>query len=125
LFTGGKPSILIVDDDTAILHTFSRIFEKKGYIVTVAEEGKAAIEKLNSNHYDVALVDFCLPDMEGNNLFPFIKNSSPETLRIMLTGKIWSQNSFEGADAFVGKPINPEKLLSIIDTKLKNRDTET
>jgi len=44
----------------------------------------------------------------------------------MLTGEIGLQNSIEGAaDVFVGKPVNPEKLLSIIDTKLKNRDSET
>ena len=125
MFISGKPSILIVDDDTAILHIFTKIFERKGYKVTVAEKGKEAMEKLSINHYDVALIDFALPDMEGNKLFPLIKNASPKTLRIMLTGKTWLQGSIEGADVFVGKPINPEKLLSIIDTKLKNRDSET
>jgi DNA-binding response OmpR family regulator len=119
-----KPSILIVDDDKAILHAFSRIFERRGYSVDVAEKGKAAIEKLNVNHYDVAIIDLALPDMEGNQLFPLIKNSSPKTLRIMLTGKTWLQGCVEGADAFVGKPVNPERLLSIIDNKLKNRDCE-
>jgi two-component system response regulator HydG len=126
LLVTNKPSILIVDDDIAILHTFTKIFQRKGFLVTVAIKGKEAIEKLSINHYDVALVDFVLPDMEGNELFPLIKNSSPKTLTIMLTGKIGLQNSIEGAaDVFVGKPVNPDKLLSIINTKLKNRDTET
>jgi DNA-binding response OmpR family regulator len=104
---------------------FTRIFERKGYYVTVAERGKEAIEQLSINHYDVVLIDLALPDMEGNKLFPLIKNESPKTLRIMLTGKTWLQGSIDGADVFVGKPVNPEKLLSIIDTKLKNRDSET
>ncbi len=125
MFVTGKPSILIVDDDIAILHTFTKIFQKKGYSVTVAIKGKEAIQKLNINHYDVALVDLVLPDMEGTELFPLIKNVSPKTLTIMLSGKIGLRDSFEGADAFVGKPVNPDKLLSIINTKLKNRDTET
>ena len=44
----------------------------------------------------------------------------------MLTGEIGLQNSIEGAaDVFVGKPVNLDKLLSIIDTQLKNRDTKT
>jgi DNA-binding NtrC family response regulator len=124
VFFSSKPSILIVDDDKAILHVFTKIFEKNGYSVNVAEKGKEAIEKLNICHYDVALIDLSLPDMEGNELFPLIKNSSPKTLRIMLTGKTWLKNCIEGADAFVGKPVNPENLLSIIDTKLKNRDSE-
>jgi len=91
----------------------------------VAEKGTEALEKLSINKYDVALIDFGLPDMEGNELFPVINNASPKTLKIMLTGKTWLRNSIEGADAFVGKPVNPEKLLSIIDTKLKNQNSET
>lgn len=119
-----KPTILIVDDDPAILHVFSKIFQRKGYSVTVAEKGQCAIEKLIQSHFDVALIDLVLPDMEGTELFPLIKRCSPRTVRIMLTGKTWLKDSIPGADAFVGKPVNPEKLLSIIDTKLKNREAE-
>ena len=100
-----KPSILIVDDDKAILHVFTKIFERKGYSVDVAEKGKEAIEKLNINHYDVAIIDLALPDMEGNELFPLIKNSSPKTLRIMLTGKTWLQSCVEGADVLLGNQL--------------------
>jgi len=63
-----KPSILIVDDDIAILRVFTKIFERKGYSVDVAVKGKEAIQKLNINHYDVALIDLALPDMEGTKL---------------------------------------------------------
>jgi DNA-binding NtrC family response regulator len=124
LLSSGKLSILIIDDDTAILHAFSRIFQKKGYRVTVAESGKDAIEELGINQFDVALIDLALPDMEGNELFPLIASASPKTLKVMLTGKSMLQENIEGADAFVAKPVNPEKLLSLIDVALENRDTE-
>jgi DNA-binding NtrC family response regulator len=124
LFLTSEPSILIVDDDIAILQCFSKIFQRKGYTVAVAKKGAEAIEKLSHSRFDVALVDLALPDMEGTALFPLIKKSSPKTVRIMLTGKTWMQNSIAGADAFVGKPVNPEKLLSIIDSELKNREAE-
>ena len=124
MVSSGKPSILIIDDDTAILHAFSRIFQKKGYRVTVAESGKDAIEELGINQFDVALIDLALPDMEGNELFPLIASASPKTLKVMLTGKSMLQENIEGADAFVAKPVNPEKLLSLIDVALENRDTE-
>jgi DNA-binding response OmpR family regulator len=124
MFIASKPSILIIDDDIAILHTFSRIFQRKGYCVTLAERGKDAIEKINSEHFDVALIDLGLPDMEGIELFPLIQSASPNTLKIMLTGKILLQDSIEGADALLRKPITPEKLLSVIDSKLKNRCIE-
>ncbi len=113
-----KPTILIVDDDKAILHVFSKIFQRNGYIVTVAEKGKEAIEKIKTSRYDVALIDLGLPDMEGDKLCPLITDASPKTVKIILTGKTDLQNSIEGADVFIGKPVNPEKLLNIINTKL-------
>ncbi len=118
MFVSSKASILIVDDDVAILHVFSRIFQNKGYIVTVAKKGTEAIEKINANKFDVALVDLGLPDMEGDKLFPFINSISPQTVKIMLTGKIELRDSIEGADVFIEKPVAPEKLLSIINSQL-------
>ncbi len=120
-----KPSILIIDDDQAILHMFTRLFQRNGYAVTVAAKGSEAIEKLNDDHFDVALVDLRLPDMEGTELFPVITKKSPGTVKIMLTGDVYSSGNLEGADALLGKPVNPCKLLSIIDSKLKNRCIET
>jgi DNA-binding NtrC family response regulator len=90
----------------------------------VAEKGKEAIEKISCNHYDVALIDFRLPDMEGSELFPVIQDVSPQTLKIMLTGKNLLKDSIQGADALLRKPIAPDKLLSIIESKLKNKNLE-
>jgi DNA-binding NtrC family response regulator len=101
-----------------------RIFQRNGYNVTVVARGDEALEKLNTNRFDVALIDFCLPDMEGTKLFPMIEHSSPNTLKIMWSGKIAATEHIAGADAIVGKPIQPDKLLSIIDNKLKNRNIE-
>ena len=123
-----KPSILIVDDDTAILRSLTKIFQKKGYNVTVAKEGQKAIEEIGAHRYDVALVDLGLPDMEGDKLFPLINHASPNTLKIMLTGKIELEDTIEGADVFIGKPVAPDRLLSIINArlnrKLKNAENE-
>ncbi len=120
-----KPSILIIDDDAAILHVFSRIFQRKGYFVSVAQRGKEAIEKLSVNSYDVALIDLQLPDMEGTQLFPVIRKASPRTLKIMLTGKMPFGENVEGTDVLLKKPIQPELLLSVIDSRLKNNNIET
>ncbi len=119
-----KPAILIVDDDVSILLTFRRIFERKGYTVTVAEKGRDALVKLHSGRFDVAVVDFGLPDMEGAKLLPAIRKASPRTFRIMLTGKTQFEGQVKDADVFIGKPVNPEKLLSIIDTKIRDRTLE-
>ncbi len=123
MFIPNKPSILIVDDDLSILSVFSRIFQRRGYLVTVAAKGEEAIEKLSRNRFDVALIDFCLPDMEGTQLFPLIEQTSPNTVKIMLTGKALERCL--GADELVMKPIQPDRLLSVINNKLRNRDMET
>jgi DNA-binding NtrC family response regulator len=125
LFIPNKRSILIIDDDYAILSCFSRIFQRKGYLVTVAARGSEAIEKINVNSFDVALIDFRLPDMEGTELFSIIQKTSPKTVKIMLSGNTQALRKLGGADAFLGKPVNPEKLLSVIDSKLKDRYIET
>jgi len=124
LFIANKPSILIIDDDLSILRTFSKIFERKGYLVVVAAKGAEAIEKLRGRRFDVALVDLCLPDMEGTDLFPLIQDSSPSVFKIMLTGRASEQASSRGADALLGKPIRPDELLSLIDSRLKDRNME-
>jgi len=119
-----KPSILIIDDDKAILHTLSRIFERNNYKVEVAAKGAEAIEKLSSSHFDVALIDYCLPDMEGTDLFEPITKASPKTLKIMLTGRAHEVNTVTGLDALLSKPVQPSQLLSLIDSKLKDRNIE-
>ena len=117
-------SILIVDDDETILAVLKEILELDGYSVETAATGKEAIEKISNNHYDVALIDLCLDDMEGTDLFPLIHSTSPHTVKIMLTGKFLWQTSIEGADALLRKPIQPDHLLSIVDSELKNKNTE-
>jgi DNA-binding NtrC family response regulator len=119
-----KPSILIIDDDKAILKAFTKVFQRKGYSVAVAEAGKEAAEKISCNHYDIALIDLCLPDMEGTALFPLIQSTSPGTLKIMLSGKTHLKRSIEGADVLLEKPIAVDRLLSVIDSKLKTQNIE-
>ncbi len=123
LLNPSKPSILIIDDDTTILRVFSRIFQHRGYKVTLATKGSEALEKLGEDCFDVALVDLRLPDMEGTELLPVIEMTSPKTVKIMLSGSCL--HGIVGADALLGKPINPEKLLSIIESKLRDRNLET
>jgi response regulator RpfG family c-di-GMP phosphodiesterase len=62
--------------------------------------------------------------MEGTEFFPLIHDTSPKTLKIMLTGKSLVETCIEGADALLEKPISPENLLSVIDSKLRDRNIE-
>lgn len=116
-------TILIVDDDKSILRTFTRILQKNGYKIETAETGKEAIEKVMDEHYDLALLDIRLPDMDGTELLAKIKEQMLNTIKIMITGFPSLESGVkaldEGADAYLVKPVKPEDLLMLIKEKLK------
>lgn len=121
-----KRNMLVIDDDRAILHSFSRILEKNGYSVAIAETGKEAEEKLGKQGYVATLVDVKLPDMDGVDLLPFMQEVSPKMVKIVMTGTpspdYARRAANNGADAFLSKPIEPGFLLSILKRKLEERD---
>jgi DNA-binding NtrC family response regulator len=120
-----KVSILIVDDDEGILETMSAILEEKGYYTDKAKTGREAIEKSKTNFYNLALLDIKLPDIEGTKLLTEMRETSPKMVKIMITGYASLENAVEalnlGADAYIMKPVDPEKLLKVINEKLKKQ----
>ncbi len=121
-----KKTILVIDDDTSILRTFTRILQKSGYEIDVAETGKEAMEKAETRHYDLALVDIRLPDMDGTDLLAKLKKQLQHTVKIMITGFPSLETGVkaldEGADAYLVKPVKPQELLMLLEEKLKNRE---
>jgi DNA-binding response OmpR family regulator len=126
---GSKKTILVVDDDKSILRTFTRILQKSGYEIDVAETGKEAMEKTENRHFDLALVDIRLPDMDGTDLLAKLKKPLQHTIKIMITGFPSLETGVkaldEGADAYLVKPVKPQELLMLLDEKLKNREDPT
>lgn len=122
---GNGKSVLVVDDDRAILRTFARILRRAGFETETAESGKEAEERIRSGSYDVALIDMILGDSSGMDLLPKIEETSPKTVKIIITGADSYENKQEacknGADAYLTKPVDPETLMSIFEEKLKCR----
>jgi len=122
-----KRTILIVDDDKAILRVFSRIFEKKGYAVSTAENGKQAKSKLMKTTYDATLLDIILPDIRGTELLPLMQKISPKMVKIVLTGLPSTEDccklAEKWADAFLSKPVSPEIIIELLEKKLYEKKT--
>lgn len=116
-------NVLVVDDDKAILRTFTRILQRAGYVTETAENGKEALEKIQAQSYDIALIDVILKDSNGLDLLPKIEEVSPRTVKIIITGSDTEEKREEacrnGADAYLTKPVNPEVLLTVFEEKLK------
>lgn len=120
--------ILIIDDDTYILKSFSSVLAKRGFEVDTVETGKQPLEKLKQGSFDLALIDICLPDMEGTDLLEHAKKELEKTVKIMLTGhpsaKTSEKATFEGADTYIVKPIKMDELISVINFFLKPKQDE-
>ncbi len=115
-------TILMIDDDRALLSIYTRILEKHGYKTEKAETGREALGKLKAKQYDVAMIDVRLPDINGLDLLNTIQAFAPKTLKIMITGFPSPEGRetalSRGATAYLSKPVKTEELLRIIDSKL-------
>jgi UDP-3-O-[3-hydroxymyristoyl] N-acetylglucosamine deacetylase len=122
-----KFRVLLVDDDETILETMQITLEEEGYIVDTARNGKEAVAKSQANFYNLAIVDWRLPDTEGTRLLGNLKETVPKMAKIMLTGYPSMRNAIDSvnarADAFFEKPISTEQLLKKI-TELLNQQEE-
>ncbi|MFQ6065397.1 MAG: response regulator [Candidatus Bathyarchaeia archaeon] len=120
-----KPSILVVEDDANIRESIKNVLQQKGYSTDTAENGREAIQKSKAKFFNLALLDIKLPDMEGTKLLTMIHENMPKMVKIMVTGYPSLENAVEalnhGADAYIIKPVKPEKLLVLIEEKLEKQ----
>ena len=120
-----KKSILIVEDDKAIIKSLKDILQSEGYSVDTAENGREAIQKSKEKFFNMALLDIKLLDMEGTKLLVTMHENLPKMVKIMITGYPSVENAVEalnrGADAYIIKPVKPEKLLALIEEKLEKQ----
>ncbi len=114
--------IIVVDDDEGIRKTLATILEEIGYVVDTVENGKEAIERSNTEFYNLALIDIRLPDIEGIELLAALKETTPKMIKIIMTGYPSLQNAIEalnkGADAYILKPLNIDRVLNTIKEHL-------
>ncbi|MBW1821299.1 MAG: response regulator [Deltaproteobacteria bacterium] len=78
--------VLVVDDDPGICKYLNDILSRKHYKVVIADCGREAIRKVNQTAFDLILLDLSLPDLEGYKVMDHIKQKSPESIVIIITG---------------------------------------
>lgn len=108
--------ILLIDDDEGMLKTLNYILTDKGYEVVTGNSGKKAIELIQQRHFDIALLDIRMPEMDGVQLLKEIKRLSPQTNVMMITAytmhKLVEEAKQEGAQAVFAKPLDLDQLIS-------------
>ncbi len=125
---GERARILVVDDDESVRKVLATILEEEGYAVDTAKNGREAIKKSKVKFYNLALIDIRLTDMEGTKLLTKVKDTMPKMRKIIITGYPSLQNAIEavnrGADAYVLKPFDMDKVLETIKDQLKKQEEE-
>jgi len=122
------PKILIVDDDPSICNMFERFLTTNGYEVRTSNDGQEALFLLRSEFFNLIVLDIRLPGIDGLSLLSKIKNFSPDTEVIMITG-YWNMEtavqSFKlGAYDYLTKPIELNLLLQVVKKTLEKQTLE-
>lgn len=114
-----KPSILVVDDDVDTCRNLADILTDLGYRVDTAHDGPTALERVRRNGYDVALLDYKMPGMDGLTLYREIKQLRAGTVAIVVTAYASGTTAEEalgaGAWQILPKPVDFPKLLRFVD----------
>ncbi len=122
---GNQKKLLLIDDDPNLILLVKDYLEFRGYEVITAENGREALEVLESDAPDMIICDVMMPEMDGYSLVSTIR-SDPKTSWIpvlFLSAKGQSQDRVKGlnigADVYMVKPFEPEELVAQVESSLK------
>ena len=120
--------ILIIDDEAGIRDSLETLLTLEGFTVEMAVEGRSGLDLLSRNQYDLLLLDLALPGESGIDLLPRITEMQPTLPIIMITAYGTVGNVVDairaGAENFVQKPWDNEKLLADIRTAIARHRAE-
>lgn len=114
-----KPQrVLCVDDDPRLRQLLTATLTQLGHQVEVADGGQAGIEAFDAGRFDVVITDLGMPEVDGRVVAKAIKDQSPATPVILLTGwgtRLQTEEDMpEGVDLVLGKPVTPDQLQAAL-----------
>jgi len=126
-----KGRILLADDNRLVVKVTTAILEKEGYAVSVAWDGIEAIKKVYTERPDLVILDIEMPKVNGYQVCRLLKDDeyTKDIPIIMLTGRERQSDMFwglqTGADAYMVKGFEPERLLSVVRERMENSKRKT
>jgi len=116
-----KKRVLIIDDDSRNIFALVNVLRAKSFDCLSCLSAEEAIRLLKTDEYvDAILIDMMMPEMDGYEAIPIIKNipSRRNTLVIAVTAQAMTGDKEKcleaGADGYVSKPIDVDKLLDVL-----------
>ncbi len=118
-------SILVVDDEPAIRKGVQRVLVGCGARVDLAEDGPSAMERLQAQGYDLAIIDLVMPSFGGMEILERIANADVNVVSIVITAHVSIETAIEamrrGAFDYLPKPFVPEELILRVERALRWR----
>jgi DNA-binding NtrC family response regulator len=121
-----KTKVLIIDDDLAMIELAEFHLQAQGYETARSLTGEEGVKLVEGSHFDVVLTDLQLPDLDGIEVVKRVKELSPDTEIIMISGYASVSKAVEatkaGAFYFIEKPVAFEELMVLIEKAIERRE---
>ncbi|MGL5684183.1 MAG: response regulator transcription factor [Vagococcus fluvialis] len=122
-------TILVVDDELNTRKFLKTILEKEYYKVITAEDGEAALEKMETHHIDLIVLDIMMPKIDGYELTKLLRETQNDLPILMLSAKhlpVDKKKGFVvGTDDYMSKPVDEEEMLLRIKALLRRAKIAT
>lgn len=123
-------NILLLDDEPNVVSSLKRILKKEPWQITGHTDAETALEEIRSKSntdeaFNVVVSDYRMPKMNGIDFLILVKQLSPDTVRIVLSGQADMKAMMDSINRaeiyrFLSKPINPEELIFTLRVSLKH-----
>ena len=124
-------SILVIDDDRAVLSTVKLLLERAAHTVEAVDNSRAGLRLLETRGFDLLVVDIFMPGMDGFETMRHVHQSRPEMPVIVMSGQEFRSASERGPDflhmatklgaiSSLQKPFRPQELLAAVAKSLSD-----
>ena len=123
--SNGKPTVLVVDDESGILDSLNILLRNEGFATVLAQGGKKGLEQLSALSPDIVLTDIRMPNVTGVEILAAAKQIDPDCPVILMTAQATLQSAMqavnEGAFYYIQKPFRNDELLAILKRAVEHR----
>lgn len=113
------PKILVVDDEPSVIDWVSQILREKGYMVSIARNGREGLKQCELVKPDLVITDIIMPDMEGIEFIRALGKRNQDTPIVVMSGNIVGTKFLKtarlfGAKATLRKPFSSQELIDTV-----------
>ncbi|HEY5061497.1 MAG TPA: sigma-54 dependent transcriptional regulator, partial [Gemmatimonadaceae bacterium] len=121
-----KPTVLVVDDESGILDSLNILLRNEGFTPTLAQGGRAGLERLGEMSPDIVLTDIRMPHVTGVDILAAARQSDPDVPVILMTAQATLQSAVqavnEGAFYYIQKPFRNDEMIAILRRAAEHRN---